>query len=153
MVRRLVSDRRAGRVRRAWSRCVAIVLALGMVGAGVEVAAFEPAASEPAASEPAGEEPAAGAVAAILPLAVDGEVSEVDQQTLADELVEGLRRGAFGVVAPADVSAADPGASTCANADCVQRIAAATKATHVVRARVVLEDRDYTVSVDLYDGQ
>lgn len=128
------------------SRVSAVLVASALAIVGVPASAA-PATAATEASE------AAGAVAAILPLAVDGEVSEVDEQALAEELVEGLRRGAFGVVPPADVAAADTSASTCANADCVKKIAAATGATHVVRARVVLEDRDYTVSVELYDGK
>lgn len=107
---------------------------------------------DPLAEPEAAATPSGGAVAAILPLAIDGEVSDVDQQALTGELVEGLRRGAFAVVDPAEVAAADPGASTCANAECVKAIASATGATHVVRARVEFDDRDYTVSVDLYDG-
>jgi hypothetical protein len=35
----------------------------------------------------------------------------------------------------------------------VRRIAKATGSTHVVRARVVFQDRDYSIAVDLYDGK
>jgi hypothetical protein len=135
---------------------VLVASVLAIAGSPVEVEASSGPEGDPTESgDPVGTEApsSSAATAAILPLAVDGEVSDVDEQALADELVEGLRRGAFGVVPPADVAAADASATTCANADCVKKIAAATGATHVVRARVVLEDRDYTVSVELYDGK
>lgn len=135
----------------AWTnaavRVLATWIALLLMVAGLPVAhAQDPTAPEAdAASE-------GGAMAAILPLAIDGEISDVDRDALTTELVDGLRRGAFSVVEPAEVAAADSGASTCANADCVKKIASATSATHVVRARVLIQDRDYTVTVDLYDG-
>ena len=90
--------------------------------------------------------------AAILPLAVQGELSDVDKETLTGELVEGLRRGAFDVVAPADVLQAEGSAGGCTDKDCFKRVATATKATHLVRATVVVRDRDYDVRVELVDG-
>lgn len=101
-------------------------------------------------------EPAANEVslrAAILPLAVEGELSEVDKQTLIGELVEGLRRGAFEVVPPPEVLAADKGAAGCSDKGCFERVAKATRATHVVRATVIVRDRDYDVRVELIDGR
>ena len=94
----------------------------------------------------------AGARAAILPLEVRGELSEADREALTAELVEGLRRGDFEVVAPTEVLAASPDAVSCADAACVQTVARDTGATQVVRATVVVEDRDYHVTVRLLDG-
>lgn len=91
--------------------------------------------------------------AAILPVAVEGELSEVDKETLTGELVEGLRRGAFEVVPPPDVLKADSSAAGCADKDCFVRVAKATRATHLVRAKVVVRDRDYDVKVELVDGK
>ena len=91
--------------------------------------------------------------AAILPLAVEGELSDVDKETLTGSLVEGLRRGSFDVVPPADVLVADSSAGGCADKDCFVRVAKATRATHLVRAKVVVRDRDYDVKVELVDGK
>src|SRR5690242_11131587 len=66
--------------------------------------------------------------AAILPLAVEGELSDVDKETLTGSLVEGLRRGSFDVVPPADVLVADSSAGGCADKDCFVRVAKATRA-------------------------
>jgi TolB-like protein len=93
-----------------------------------------------------------GARAAILPLEVQGELSEADRESLTSELVEGLRRGDFEVVTPQEVSAASSEGEACQDASCVQKVARATQATQVVRATVVVEDRDYHVSVQLFDG-
>lgn len=97
---------------------------------------------------PASERPRA----AILPLAVEGELSEVDRQALTAELVEGLQRGDFDVVTPEAVLAEAPKARTCDDADCLRAVAKATGATQLVRARVRVADRDYEVKVELVDG-
>lgn len=106
-------------------------------------------AAEPAASA---EAPATTLKAAILPLSVDGELSDVDREALVGELVGGLERGSFAVVAPKDVIAADAGAAACADDKCFVRVAKRVSATHVVRARVLVRDRDYDVQVELFDG-
>jgi hypothetical protein len=98
------------------------------------------------------EVPAARARAAIMPLEVQGELSEADREALISELVEGLRRGNFEIVPPQEVSEAAPETATCRDAACVQTIARATGSTQVVRATVVVEDRDYHVRVELFDG-
>lgn len=90
--------------------------------------------------------------ATILPLEVEGDLSEADRDALTSELVDGLRRGDFDIVAPEDVSPTAPDARACQDAACVQAIARATEATQVVRAKVVVEDRDFHVRVELLDG-
>lgn len=116
----------------------------------------DPAAIPTAPGSSAGDDlaaPEGGATAAILPLAVQGEMPEADRDRLSAELVEGLQRGDFGVVTPAEVSSAVSDAETCATTECYQRVAAATSATHVVRGVVTLKDRDYAVRVELLDGE
>jgi len=88
---------------------------------------------------------------AILPLNVEGQLSDADQEILTRQLVEGLRRGNFEVVAPDEVGAA-AGRGDCSKPSCIQKVAAETGATHVVRATVEVVDRDYTIKVELYDG-
>lgn len=87
---------------------------------------------------------------AILPLVVEGELPDADRDTLTAQLVEGLQRGNFAVVTPEEVAAVSGG--DCSKAGCMQKIASSTGATHIVRAKVEVIDRDYTVSVELYDG-
>jgi len=94
-----------------------------------------------------------GAKAAILPLAVDGELSQVDRESLTTELVGGLQRGAFAVVQPSEVLASDANAGECADAKCYVRVAKATGATHLVRATARVRDRDYDIAVELIDGK
>lgn len=93
------------------------------------------------------------ATVAVLPLQVEGELSPADRESLTNELVSGLERGAFGVVGPAAVLSASPKADGCAKAKCFAAAASDTGATHVLRARVTVVDRDYTVAVELYDGR
>ncbi len=107
----------------------------------------------PAAAAPAATEPAASLRAAVLPLAVEGELSDVDKEALLGELVGGLQRGSFAVVTPSEVVAADNAAAKCGESECYQRVAKNTQASHVVRARIVVRDRDYDVSVELVDGK
>lgn len=136
-----------GPCRFAWSaRSVALATALGM---GV--------ASRPAlvVAEPGDDAaPAAPAAkAAILPLAVEGdELPEADRAQLTERLVEGLRRGDFDVIAPDEVLRTSPAAAGCNDAACFTSVASATGATHVVRAVVNAEDRDYEVEVMLVAG-
>lgn len=117
------------------------------------VSAAPPAANEVptgSAEELSGDPREDGPVVAILPLVVEGELPDADREALSAELVEGLRRGEFGVVTPGEVAATGKG--DCAKAGCMQDIASQTGATHLVRASVEVIDRDYTVAVELYAG-
>ena len=89
---------------------------------------------------------------AILPLVVEGELPDTDREALTNQLVEGLQRGSFEVVTPDQVVAA-AGDKDCDKPACMTKIAEQTGATHIVRAVVQVVDRDYTVSVGLYDGK
>jgi hypothetical protein len=120
------------------------------------VAAMAPAAEEglgdpTAPPEPPAEQP--GARAAIIPLVVEGELSASDRVQLTDELVEGLRRGAFDIVPPEKVATVAPEATTCEKAKCFKEIAAKNRATHIVRTKITVRDRDYDVRVELVDGR
>ncbi len=131
--------------RRVLSCC--LTACLGTVGvpfATAWAAPGDPTAAPAAASD--------APTAAILPITVVGELPEADRNQLTQELVEGLRRGAFGVVEPTDVAAASPAANNCSAADCAKKVAGAVSATHVVRTVVTVVDRDYEVNVTLLDG-
>ena len=128
----------AGRFRApaAW----ATALALGLAHAPIVSAAPPSSTSSDVAPK-----------TAILPLVVEGELPEGDRQTLTEQLVGGLQRGSFEVIAP-DQVVATAGKDDCSKPGCMQKIAEQTGATHIVRAIVVVVDRDYTVRVELYDG-
>ncbi len=98
--------------------------------------------------------PGAGeaATAAILPIQVEGELSETDGATLTSELVAGLERGAFGIIAPDAVTAQEAGAADCDKARCYKKIAEKTSATHVVKTKLTVIDRDYKIRIELVDG-
>lgn len=93
-----------------------------------------------------------GSKLAILPLVVEGSLSEADQNSLTQSLISGLQRGSFTVLAPEQVIAADSGAASCDNAVCYKSIATKTSAAYIVRAAVTVRDRDYNVHVDLFNG-
>lgn len=118
---------------------------MGLVGLPIATAAAAP--GDPTASTDV------AATAAILPLTIEGELAAADRDQLMAQLVEGLQRGAFGVVEPGAVADATPSAASCSSADCYKKVAAAVGATHVVRTVVTVEDRDYKVSVTLHDGK
>jgi len=94
-----------------------------------------------------------GARAAIVPLVVEGELSASDRVQLTRELVEGLRRGAFDIVPPEQVATAAPKATTCEKPKCFKEIAAKSGATHIVKTKITVRDRDYDVRVELVDGR
>lgn len=91
--------------------------------------------------------------AAIVPLAIEGELSEADRATLTERLVDGLQRGNFEIVTPDAVQGAKADAVDCGKPKCFAQIADATDATHVVRTKIVVRDRDYDVEIELYDGR
>ena len=93
--------------------------------------------------------PAAGAKLAILPLRIDGTLSESDQAELTKALIGGLQRGNFTVVPPEQVIAAEGGAASCDGPACIKNVAAKTGSAYVVRVVVVVKDRDYTIQAEL----
>ncbi len=129
---------------------IACLVTATLLGAGVPASAWaEPPAPAASAPAPSAEREAR---AAILPLATDGEINEADREQLTRELVDGLERGNFGIVPPDQVQQALGDARTCDTPKCAAKLTQATQATHLVRAKVTLRDRDYTVEVALVDG-
>lgn len=115
------------------------------------VAAAAPRTVTAAMAAPEGAAPASGKLA-IMPLVVEGALSESDKAALTQALIGGLQRGNFTVMPPDEVVAADPTATTCDNVVCFKAIAQKVRASYVVRAVVVVRDRDYNVHVDLLSG-
>ncbi|MEM7158606.1 MAG: PEGA domain-containing protein [Myxococcota bacterium] len=123
------------------------------MGTGLPAVAIAQPSEVPDAPASSDDADAPNTRAAILPLVVEGdEMPEADQQQLTGKLVEGLQRGDFEVAEPGEVVAAVPSAGTCSAAECYAEIAKATDASHIVRAVVHAEDRDYRVEMSLADG-
>ena len=125
-------------------RSLAVVLATSVVfsssGWGV---------AEAALLAPGESSTSADSKLAILPLTVEGRLGESDQAELTKALTAGLERGNFSIVGPDQVLASDARAGSCDNAVCYQNIVRKTGAAYVVRATVIVKDRDYTVKVEL----
>lgn len=86
--------------------------------------------------------------AVIVPLAVEGEMIEADRELLARQLVEGLERGRFTIVTPDEL-----GTETCDDARCWRAFARTHDVTHIVRASIAVNERDYDITVELVDGR
>lgn len=127
-------------------RLVALAVAASVWVAGLPGAFLATGIPQVRAAEPASR-------LAILPLAVDGEISESDRQDLTRALVAGFQRGSFDVIAPADVADKSPEAAGCADAACVVAVAGKTGASYVARPTVKVADRDYAIKVELLDGK
>ncbi|HFE45047.1 MAG TPA: PEGA domain-containing protein [Nannocystis exedens] len=83
---------------------------------------------------------------AILPTAIDGMVDEGAAGRLHLNLRKGFSRGSFGLVDPGSLaSIAD------ANCDgtCMQALKSQEDADYAVKSRILVEDRDYIVELDL----
>ena len=128
-------------------RSLAVVLATSVVfsSSGWGVAGV----AEAALLAPGESSTSAGSKLAILPLTVEGGLGESDQAELTRALTAGLERGNFSIVGPDRVLASDARAGSCDNAVCYQNIARKTGAAYVVRATVIVKDRDYTVKVEM----
>lgn len=137
--------------RRTLAVAVAASLCLSSSGIGA-VAEAAPGTVLAAMAAPDEGESSAGGKLAILPLVVEGTLSEADTNTLTQSLISGLQRGQFTVLSPEQVLAADADAAGCSDAACYKSVASKTGAAYVVRAAVTARDRDYSVQVDLLSG-
>ncbi len=130
-----------------------------------EADAEEPAedAEEPApAAEPAEEAPAEAAATppagasrlAVLPVVLVGAADESLAARIDGSLQRGLARGAFALVAAAEV--ARLAGAACDSPACLAALGKASGATFALRARVTVNDRDYVIRLELVairDGQ
>jgi TolB-like protein len=141
----------------AWATAFALALAHApLVAAAPPAGKASKAGSKADTAAPSMPAPTSASIdsaikTAVLPLVVEGQLPESDRASLTTQLVGGLERGSFAVVTPEQVSAA-VGDGDCSKPACMQKIASATGATHIVRASVEVVDRDYTVRVELFDG-
>ena len=89
---------------------------------------------------------------AVIPIEFEGELEEHWRAPLVNRLLEGLVRGDFDVVNPEEVTAMG-GEVACRDESCYQQLASTTSASYLVRSRIVVQDRDYEVAINLIDGR
>lgn len=115
-----------------------------------------PARAQVPTPRPAGREeaqprevasPAVRDVLAVLPIEVVGKLAEHIPRALEDRLAAGLQRGEATVVTADAVRARLP-AGGCAG-DCLRDAAIEAGATHLMRATITVEGRDYNIQVVL----
>ncbi|MEZ4448728.1 MAG: PEGA domain-containing protein [Nannocystaceae bacterium] len=124
------------------ARCLALVVATSVWASGLPVSGL-------ATTTAAAAEPASAGRLAILPLAIDGEISDADRSDLTRALVTGFQRGSFEVLEPEQVGEVGP----CTDAACVTGVAGKTGAAYVARPSVRINDRDYAIKVELLSGK
>ena len=149
-------------VRRRRSPAAALVAALAtLMPVAPAARAQAPAAETPRQDAAVAEEgPASDAgvlqdvpteVVMVLPIESWGEIEEHIPRALVDRMEDGLRRGNFTVIDAAANGGPIP-SGECDEA-CVRSTVAGTNATHLVRASVVVDGRDYNVRVELFLGE
>lgn len=125
---------------------VALPLALGPVHARAE----PPTAAPTSAADPAPKPETTRAPdsrLAILSLSLAGNDDTSLAANLLTHLKQGLARGAFAVVDPAEVERLAPGG--CSDKPCLRALASQGKADFVLRSVVTVDDRDYLVRLEL----
>lgn len=123
-------------------RCLALVVAAAVWASGLPGPGLAPGAARAAEAAGSGR-------LAVVPLAVEGEISETDRGDLTRALVTGFQRGSFEVVEPASVGEV----GSCGDAACITGVASKTGATYVARPSVQINDRDYAIKVELLSGK
>jgi len=83
---------------------------------------------------------------AILPATIDGVVDEGAGERLLLNLRKGFSRGSFGLVDPASLAEF---ADTNCDSDCIHALKSQENADYAVKTRILVEDRDYIVELDL----
>ena len=90
---------------------------------------------------------------AVLPIQVEGSVSDEWRPQFEEALGRGLTQGGLEVVDSAKVTEASGGVTTCANEKCFKFISSATDARFLVVSRLKVEDRNYEITLDIVDGE
>lgn len=88
---------------------------------------------------------------AVLPLVIDGSIDDDAKAGLLQGLRSGLERGDFELAAQGDVeaNAEDP----CDRQTCYGRLRSELGVSHLVRATVVVKNRDYELSLELINAE
>lgn len=102
-----------------------------------------------AAAEPA---PNADRRAALLPLKIEGDLNDGWRDRIVEDLSRGLLQAGVDVADPEAVIQASGGVKDCNNAKCFKFLSASVEARFLVRAEVSVQERNYSVSIDIIDG-
>ncbi|HFE45551.1 MAG TPA: PEGA domain-containing protein, partial [Nannocystis exedens] len=88
---------------------------------------------------------------AVLPLVIEGSIDDDAKAGLLNGLRAGLERGDFAIVPQADVDvlADDP----CDRQTCYGKLRAELEVSHLVRVTVVVDNRDYSMGLELIDAE
>ncbi len=119
----------------------------GVVALGALLVANVPLG--PAQAAPANAEQRA----ALLPLQFEGDVNEAWRSKLQDDLGRGLTQAGMEVIEPQAVMEASGGVGDCNNAKCFEFLSSSVEARFLVRAKIVVQDRNYDVGIDIIDGR
>ncbi len=87
-----------------------------------------------------------------MPLKLDGDLNEGWHDKIEDSLTRGFVQAGMGVVTPMQVTAASGGVGDCNNTKCFQFLSNSVEARFLVRATLAVEDRNYTITMDIVDG-
>ncbi|MEZ4382931.1 MAG: PEGA domain-containing protein [Nannocystaceae bacterium] len=131
-------------------RAAAISAALAMLAPAAPMARAQGAAAAPASTDAGVLQDVPTEVVMVLPVESWGSIEEHVPRALVARIEDGLRRGKFTVIDAAAIGASVP-SGECDEA-CMRGLVAGTDATHVVRASVVVDGRDYNVRVELFLG-
>lgn len=102
---------------------------------------------------PATAGPDAERRAAMLPLQVEGDLEGAWKDRIETDIGRGLVQAGMDVADPKAVTQASGGVEDCSNAKCFQFLSQSAEARFVVRAKVVVEDRSYAITIDIFDGE
>lgn len=103
----------------------------------------------------AADEPAAGTSAklGVMPLQFTATADPDVRRQIGESLLTGLRRKGVEVVAPEEVVSAAPAAAQCDTSDCLRQVGQSVGARYLVRTRIDVVDRDYTLALELLDSK
>lgn len=88
---------------------------------------------------------------AVLPLSVDGPADEATRREWTSGLRRGVARGDAAIVDQAQVDKlGDP---VCDKKQCWEKLRKGTQATHIVRTKVAIKNRDYAIKLELVSAE
>ena len=130
---------------------LSLVSAVDNRGVQYEAPALDPTESADAGPSSPAVTTAGTLRAVVVPPNVPSELPDEDRALFEERLLGGLDRGGFDVVPPAKLRDAGFEPSSCPDNTCAEALGREYDATHVVFSTVRVEDRDYSVVVELAD--
>lgn len=119
---------------------VAALLATGVPTGG---------SAAPSSTAPPSTEVRAG----LLPVQFEGDFNDAWRATLQEDLERGLADTGLSVLDPQAVTEASGGVGDCRNAKCFQFLSQSVRAPFLVRAKIVVAERNYEIALDIIDGR